>query len=77
VHSAPLYDSGRLYVGGSDGVVRAFEVSGDHAGQPTPIWSRPPKVGDEVSGMAAARGRVYVTTDGMVAELDGDTGRQA
>jgi eukaryotic-like serine/threonine-protein kinase len=76
VHTAPLYDSGRLYVGGSDGVVRAFDVSGDHAGRPKELWPRPPKVGEEVSGMAAAHGRIYVATDGMLVELDGGTGQQ-
>lgn len=75
VHAAPLYDDGRLYVGGGDGVVRAFDVSADCAGQPSELWPRPPKVGEEVSGMAAARGRVYVTADGMLAELDGGTGQ--
>jgi len=76
VHAAPLYVGGRLYVGGSDGVVRAFDVSGDFAGQPSELWPRAPKVGEEVGGLAAARGRVYVATDGMLVELDGDTGRQ-
>lgn len=76
LHAAPLYADGRLYVGGSDGVVRAFDVSGGHAGRPVERWPRPPKVGDEVSGLAAARGRVYAATDGMLVELDGDTGRQ-
>ena len=76
VHVTPLYDSGRLYVGGSDGVVRAFDVSGDHAGEPEELWPRPPRVGNEVSGMAAAHGRIYVATDGMLVDLDGSTGHQ-
>ncbi|MGD0241200.1 MAG: PQQ-binding-like beta-propeller repeat protein [Streptosporangiaceae bacterium] len=76
VHAAPLYDDGRLYIGGSDGVVRAFGIAGHRAAQPERLWPRPPKVGDGVSGLAAAGGQVYAATEGMLVELDGDTGRQ-
>jgi outer membrane protein assembly factor BamB len=76
VHAAAVYDDGRLYVGGSDGVVRAFGIAGALAAQPERLWPRPPKVGDEVSGLAAAGGQVYVATEGTLVELDGDTGRQ-
>ncbi len=77
VHAALRHDGGRLYAGGSDGVVRAFNVSGDYACKPEEFWSRPPKVGDEVSGMTTAYGSVYAAADGMLVELDGASGRPA
>jgi len=74
VHAAAVHDRGRLYIGGDDGRVRAFDVSGAHAGEPAPLWTSR-EVGGEVNGMAAADGMAVTTAGRTMTALDGESGQ--
>ncbi len=72
VHTSPVHDKGRLYVGASDGVVRAYDIR--HRRGPDSLdlrWQR--QLGHEITGLAAADGRVYVAAGYRLMELDGAT----
>ncbi|HLK79681.1 MAG TPA: serine/threonine-protein kinase [Streptosporangiaceae bacterium] len=73
VHAAAAQAAGTLYIGGSDGFVHAYAVDWPVGHGPVRRW--PPRaLGDEIAGLAAADGRVYVAAGYRLVELDGATG---
>jgi len=68
-----VHDGGRLYVGGSDGVVRAYDITHQRRHGPVLLWRCP--LGDEVAGLAAADGFVYAAAGYRLMRLDGVTGQ--
>jgi serine/threonine protein kinase/outer membrane protein assembly factor BamB len=64
-------EKGLLYVGGADGAVRAFDVSGVHT-KPVLQWTC--GIGDEIGGITCGNGAVYCAADGKVVVLDGNSG---
>jgi serine/threonine protein kinase/outer membrane protein assembly factor BamB len=73
VHTAPVHSAGVLYIGGSDGLVHAYDI--DWHGGHGPVRRWPPcALGDEIVGLAAADGLVYVAVGYRLVELDGATG---
>jgi len=72
VHAAPAYDRRHLYIGGSDGRVHAYDVTSRHRGQ-DPLWTR--ELGEEIAGLAAAHGMVYVTAGRRLMAIDAMTGQ--
>jgi hypothetical protein len=75
VHAAPVHDRGRLYLGGGDGRVRAFDIAGDAAGTPRPLWTSR-EIG-EVSGITARGGLVVAAAGRTVTALDGVSGERS
>jgi outer membrane protein assembly factor BamB len=72
VHTTPAHDGGRLYVGASDGTVRAYDIARRHGRDSLDLlWEHP--VGDEIAGLAAVGGRVYVAAGHRLLEIDGAT----
>jgi outer membrane protein assembly factor BamB len=72
-HGAMACDRERrlLYVGGADGAVRAFDISGAHT-KPVLQWTR--GIGDEIGGITSLDGVLYCAADGKVVVLDGGDG---
>ena len=73
VHGAMACDREKrlLYVGGADGAVRAFDISGAHA-KPVLQWTR--GIGDEIGGITSANGALYCAADGKIVLLDASSG---
>ena len=67
VHVAPVRDGNLLYVGSSDGMLHAFDIGlrGRAA------WQVP--LGEEIAGLAASGGRVYVATGDRLVEVEVDS----
>jgi outer membrane protein assembly factor BamB len=74
VHTAPVYDTGRLYIGGSDGMVHGYDIGQDPERSAVRRWP-PCPLDDEIIGLTAADGMVYVAAGYRVVELDGATGQ--
>jgi serine/threonine protein kinase/outer membrane protein assembly factor BamB len=72
-HGAMACDLERrlLYVGGADGAVRAFDISGVYT-KPVLQWTR--GIGDEIGGITSQDGMLYCAADGKVVVLDGGNG---
>lgn len=72
ITSSPAVLSGTVYVGANDGTVHAVSTDG------STVWSTPADVGGPVySKVAAANGRVFVTTNpGAVVALDATDGSE-
>lgn len=64
VHVAPVHNGNRLYVASSDGVVRAYDIRSTRMEE---LWSEP--LGEEITGLAAYGGRVYVATGRRLVEV--------
>jgi outer membrane protein assembly factor BamB len=75
VHAGVVHDRGRLYVGGADGKVRAFAVSGPAEVAPALLWTSP-GIGGEVSGIAAHGGAVVAAAGRTLTALDADSGQR-
>jgi serine/threonine protein kinase len=74
VHAPAAYDQGRLYIGGSDGMVHGYDLGLSSGHELSRCW-RPCALGDEIIGLAASDGMVYVAAGYRVVELDGGTGQ--
>jgi outer membrane protein assembly factor BamB len=74
VHVTPTHDGSRLYVASSDGVVHAYLIGPDGLTRPKPLWQAAP--GEEIAGLAAFRGRVYVAAGSRLVELNSVTGKE-
>jgi outer membrane protein assembly factor BamB len=74
VHGAMAYDRARrvLYVGGADGVLRAFDISGGQDAGPALRWSR--RIGDEIGGIRPGDSAIYCASDSKVMMLHPDRG---
>jgi serine/threonine protein kinase/outer membrane protein assembly factor BamB len=74
VHGAMAYHQGRrvLYVGGADGILRAFDISGGQDTGPVLRWSR--QVGDEIGGIRPDDGAIYCASDSKIMMLHPDRG---
>jgi serine/threonine protein kinase/outer membrane protein assembly factor BamB len=74
VHGAMAYDRGRrvLYVGGADGSIRAFDISGGQDTGPVLRWSR--SIGDEIGGIKPADNAIYCAADSKLVALHKNTG---
>jgi outer membrane protein assembly factor BamB len=73
VHASVVHDRGLLYVGGSDGMVRAYGIAG--TGEPVPLWLSE-EIGGEVSGVAVCDGTVVAAAGRTLTALDGTTGER-
>ena len=72
VHVGPVRDGNRLYVGSSDGVVHAYHIGSRGLERLEPAWR--PEADEEIAGLAASGGRVYVATGNRLVEVDSATG---
>jgi outer membrane protein assembly factor BamB len=71
VHVAPVRDGNLLYVGSSDGVVHAFDIGHRGPERLEAIWRHP--LGEEIAGLAASGGRVYVAAGSRLVEVNSAT----
>jgi eukaryotic-like serine/threonine-protein kinase len=73
IHASLTCDDRTVYIGGSDGLVHAYwvDATGRHGLERR--WA-PRAIGDEISGLAAADGDVYVAAGYRVIALDAATG---
>ncbi len=74
VHAAPVCHGKQLYVGSSDGQLRAFPVSGDWSGGVAPTWKA--SVDGEVRGLTAEGDLLYVAANDTVVTLRAKDGTQ-
>ncbi|HLJ99739.1 MAG TPA: PQQ-binding-like beta-propeller repeat protein [Streptosporangiaceae bacterium] len=72
VHVTPARAGSRLYVASCDGVVHALQTDTGGLSRPDPIWQAGQY--EEITGLAASRGRVYVAAGHRLVELDVATG---
>jgi outer membrane protein assembly factor BamB len=70
VHVAPVRGRNLLYVGSSDGVVHAYDIG--HRGSAALDEAWHVDLGEEIAGLAASGGRVYVATGYRLMEVDSD-----
>jgi hypothetical protein len=66
-------EAGRLYIGGSDGMVHGYDIGRGPERGVSRRWP-PCPLGDEIIGLAAADGMVYAAAGYRVVEIDGGTG---
>ena len=74
VHVAPVHDGNRLYVGSSDGVVYAYRIGPRRLARLGPIWTS--EAGEEIAGLAASGGQLYVAIGNRLMELDTALGQE-
>ena len=72
VHVPPVHEAGALYVADSGGTVHAY-LTGSGAAELARGW-RPPRLGQEISGLAVCDGVLYVASGYEVTAFDGRTG---
>jgi outer membrane protein assembly factor BamB len=70
VHVAPVRGGNLLYVGSCDGVVHAYDIG--HRGSAALDEAWHVDLGEEIAGLAASGGRVYVATGYRLMEVDSD-----
>lgn len=72
VHLAPVSDGNLLYVASSDGVVHAFDIGDRGSAGLEEAWRI--RLGEEISGLAASDGRLFVAAGYRLVEVRGGTG---
>jgi outer membrane protein assembly factor BamB len=76
IHVAPTVAGNRLYVGTADGTVHAFDTARPGNEPLVPFWE-PLPLREEIGGLAADGGRVYVAVGRRLVEIDAAWGRWA
>jgi outer membrane protein assembly factor BamB len=68
IHATPVAAGGTLYVAAADGTVRAYDTTHQGRIRIPRLWER--SLGEEISGLATAMGRLFATVGCRVVEID-------